>query len=561
MRKIWTIAAKDLIATYTDRNLLIIMLLTPLLLSTIIALAFGGGASGDSAGPSLSDIPIAIVNQDQGINPAGEMGSLLPPGTDLRGTLFDLSLTSESAITGTDTTTATSSGFNIGDVLVSILAPDSPQAAASTTSFSSDNLPACPLVAEGSNSGYDTTLDQLFNTTVLTDTTAARAGVEGGEYAAAILIPPDFSNRIMPFGQFGAADGAVAEIAPVQVAPVEVYANAGMPIEASVARAVTEGIVGQFSRMGLAVQGLGDSVIESMGPMDSEALAEPSPALTAPAGEWQAFLARQGENNAWFAALAGLVGGLSGGNDSAVTDENMDENIGDEVGGALACLFAPGAGSITIMREPVNKLQEQPRFARVMVQVGSAQAVFFALFTGVFGVLSIYDERKQWTLQRMLASPTSRTTVLTGFLTGNVVVVLAQLALLMLFLTGISSLILRRPIFIWGGPWYLLLLLMAAISICVAGLGVLVVGLARREEQVQVFGPMVNMFLGALGGSFGFYVPAALANLSLITWATDAFRTLATGETDIWLNLTVLAVQGALFFGVGVWLFRKRLDL
>ena len=189
------------------------------------------------------------------------------------------------------------------------------------------------------------------------------------------------------------------------------------------------------------------------------------------------------------------------------------------------------------------------------------QAVFFALFTGAFGILGIYQERKQWTLQRMLVSPTSRTSVLSGFLTGNVVVVWAQLALLMLFLTLISSAILRQLTFIWGSNWFLLLLLTVIVSICVSGLGVLIVGIARTPEQVNVFAPVINIFLGALGGAFGFQLPPILASLSLITWATDAYQKLAEGQTNIWLNLGVLALQGALFFGVGLWLFRRRVDL
>ena len=238
-----------------------------------------------------------------------------------------------------------------------------------------------------------------------------------------------------------------------------------------------------------------------------------------------------------------------------------DDPTGSAMGGALACLFDPNAGAITVQQQPLNKLQEQTFFERVMVQVGSAQAVFFALFTGAFGILSIYQERKQWTLQRMLASPTSRASVLTGFLTGNVIVVWAQLILLMIFMSGISSIIIRRPTFIWGDQWLHLLVLTIVISLCVSGLGVLIVGVARTPEQVQVFAPVINIFLGALGGAFGFFVPAALANLSLITWATDAYRQLAAGQTDIWLNLGVLALQGAIFFGLGLWFFRKRVTV
>ncbi len=550
MRKIWTIAWKDLVATFTDRNLILIMILTPLLLATIIALAFGGGGDPDSL--SLGEIPIAIVNQDEGLDLTSALGAGALDGMELEGTLFDLGFEAPAGA-GDEGQAAAAGSFNAGATIVSILAP----AAASATEGFGGDLPACTMVAgEDTNGGFNITLEELFAPTVLDDPAAARAGVEGGEYAAAILIPAGFTQSALPISQFGPG---LADEAPSDIAAIEVYANAGNPIEANVVRSVVEGIVAQLGRLSLAMQGLNDAVDQTirtaeidLGDIDLDAV----PALDAPVSEWQLFLDSVADRSPWFGALGGLVDRLAGGEALAA-----DTVTSDVVGGALACLFDPDAGAITVQQQPLNKLQEQSFFERVMVQVGSAQAVFFALFTGAFGILSIYQERKQWTLQRMLASPTSRASVLTGFLTGNVIVVWVQLILLMIFLSGISSIIIRRPTFIWGDQWLLLLLLTIVISLCVSGLGVLIVGVARTPEQVQVFAPVINIFLGALGSAFGFFVPAALANLSLITWATDAYRQLAAGQTDIWLNLGVLALQGAIFFGLGLWFFRKRVTV
>jgi hypothetical protein len=55
MRKIWVIAQRELWQSYTDVNLLLIMLVTPLALATIIGLAFSG-INGGNAG--ISDIPV-----------------------------------------------------------------------------------------------------------------------------------------------------------------------------------------------------------------------------------------------------------------------------------------------------------------------------------------------------------------------------------------------------------------------------------------------------------------------------------------------------------------------
>ena len=61
MKKIWTITAKDVTATFTDRNLLLTMFAAPVVLATIIAMVFG--SDGDA---SFRDIPVALVKQDQG---------------------------------------------------------------------------------------------------------------------------------------------------------------------------------------------------------------------------------------------------------------------------------------------------------------------------------------------------------------------------------------------------------------------------------------------------------------------------------------------------------------
>ena len=65
MRKILAIAWKELYTFFRDRNLILLMFATPLALSTIIGLAFGG--LGDSELPDFADITVAVVNLDEGV--------------------------------------------------------------------------------------------------------------------------------------------------------------------------------------------------------------------------------------------------------------------------------------------------------------------------------------------------------------------------------------------------------------------------------------------------------------------------------------------------------------
>ncbi|HEY52445.1 MAG TPA: ABC transporter permease [Caldilineae bacterium] len=64
MNKIWSIATKDTLIRFRDRNGILLMLVAPLALAAIMGAAFGG-FGGDAPAP-IADIPIVIVNQDRG---------------------------------------------------------------------------------------------------------------------------------------------------------------------------------------------------------------------------------------------------------------------------------------------------------------------------------------------------------------------------------------------------------------------------------------------------------------------------------------------------------------
>lgn len=502
MRKIWAIAWKELYQTLIDRNFLLIMFATPLALSTIIGLAFGG-IGADT--PTIAKIPVAIVNLDQGL----DVGALARNGVPI-------STTQALSATAVVSNPADGFSFNVGNVIASVLLSQ-PMTASGvlTTAGTTIDVSAltCELVPADAEdpTRFQGTLDDLLTTTVLPDPAVARQGVERGDYAVAVIIPADFTQRFMPTFTDAALNSPDAS-----ASALEVYGNSGRAISASIVRSIVEGIVNQFLQVTTTLEVSLQTLFDNLDLTQLETLR------------------------------------------LLPTTLNTDRAAAFAV---LGCLFQPGINPIQLAQQPLDTLQASNRFAILLVAVGSAQAVFFALFTGVFGILSIYDERKQWTLQRILVSPTTGTTILLGRLLGNVVVVFAQLLLLLLALTLIASIVLGTPIFIWGSNLLALFGVLAALSLCVSGMGVLIVGLARTQEQVQVIGPMVNMGLGVLGGSFGFGFGSAVSGLSFIYWAVDAFEKLAVNQGEIGFNLLVLAGQGILFFLVGSWFFRRRMNL
>jgi ABC-2 type transport system permease protein len=228
---------------------------------------------------------------------------------------------------------------------------------------------------------------------------------------------------------------------------------------------------------------------------------------------------------------------------------------------AFACAFDPVSNFVSLKQETLQGSAQKNTSAAVLVSVGSAQAMFFALFTAQFGVLSMYDDRRNWTLQRLIMSPTPKSSILAGKLIGVFVSVAFQLLMLLIALTLVGSIMQGELALIWGSNVLAILILLFSASLAVSGLGMFMAGIVKSPEQAQVFGSVLNMALAVLGGAFGFSMPKSIAQFSLLYWGRDAFDMLAAGQSDIGLNILILVIQGLVMFGVGAVLFNRRFEL
>jgi ABC-2 type transport system permease protein len=228
-----------------------------------------------------------------------------------------------------------------------------------------------------------------------------------------------------------------------------------------------------------------------------------------------------------------------------------------DMGKLFVCAFNPGTALVQMNDRPVQAAPNTLA-GTLLVTFGSAQALFFAMFTAQGGVLSMYDERRNGTLQRILVSPTPRWVFLGGKLVGTLVSVLVQLILLVLALTIVGSIIEGRLAFIWGNDVGKLSLVLLAVSLAVSGLGIFLAGVLKNIEQAGMVGSVLNIGLGVLGGAFGFQLPRSISQFSLVYWARDAFDLLAAGHGQIWLNILVLFAQGVLFYAIGLFFFNRK---
>jgi ABC-2 type transport system permease protein len=141
----------------------------------------------------------------------------------------------------------------------------------------------------------------------------------------------------------------------------------------------------------------------------------------------------------------------------------------------------------------------------------ASMAILFLFFSAQIGMVSLFEERRQGTLARILAGPVRPRTVLLGKVLGGFVMGVVAMGVLVVA----TTLLIRAD---WGPPVGVAALVLAAV---VAGLGIsaLVTSFTRTVEAAGSASSAVAITLGMLGGTFSptAQAPELLSTLSLAT--------------------------------------------
>ena len=182
----------------------------------------------------------------------------------------------------------------------------------------------------------------------------------------------------------------------------------------------------------------------------------------------------------------------------------------------------------------------------------ASMAILFLFFSAQIGLVSLFDERRQGTLARILAGPIAPWTVLAGKTLGSFV--LALLAMSVLVVT--TSLLIGAH---WGPPLGVALMVVSAI-IAAIGICTLVVSFARTAEAAGAACSAVAITLGILGGTFSptAQAPEVMTTLSLLTphgWFLRGLGEMqgATGSAaDCLPAAAILLAMGLVTGGIGM---------
>ncbi|MEW6034791.1 MAG: ABC transporter permease [Chloroflexota bacterium] len=185
----------------------------------------------------------------------------------------------------------------------------------------------------------------------------------------------------------------------------------------------------------------------------------------------------------------------------------------------------------------------------------AAMALFFVfILTGV----SFLRERSQGTLERLMASPVSRTEIMVGYLLGFLLFAALQALIILLYV------ILVLKVHYAGSLWQVFVFQLI-ITVGALNLGLFVSTYARNELQVIQFIPLVmvpQFFLCGLLWPVK-QMPNYLQYISKVlplTYAVEGLREIMlAGRTllDVWVDLAVLLAFAAFMTAMGALTLRR----
>ena len=201
------------------------------------------------------------------------------------------------------------------------------------------------------------------------------------------------------------------------------------------------------------------------------------------------------------------------------------------VAASAAGVSDPGAAIQRAVTAPPPLTVEQGEVTgtfSVMAYFAPGVAMLFLFFIIGNGARSIIEERREGTLPRILAAPVSAGSVLLGKTVGVLIVGVVSMTLVWLVTwLGFGA--------YWGDPIGVFLVIVAAV-VAIAGISLLITGLARTENQADALTTIVALLFAVAGGTFFYGASGVLSNLRLFTpngQALAAFVNLAAAKADV----------------------------
>jgi ABC-2 type transport system permease protein len=185
--------------------------------------------------------------------------------------------------------------------------------------------------------------------------------------------------------------------------------------------------------------------------------------------------------------------------------------------------------------------------------------VFFSLFTIMFGIGTIVDEKENRGFARQLVSPVTARDIIIGNLFGNFILGSGQIAIIIL----VTKLLLGME---WGGSTLALLLVLGAFIAAGTAIGLMVTGLVKTQQQLSAVLPTFIVSTSMLGGCMWpleiIHSKALLfiANLTPQRWAMMGVENVITYNgtlVDVVRPIGFLLMITVIFLLISVFVYKK----
>lgn len=235
------------------------------------------------------------------------------------------------------------------------------------------------------------------------------------------------------------------------------------------------------------------------------------------------------------------------------TSLDYEEIAGRAVATALERLHNPP------VRARVTTVGSEEEEFDVSDQIIPGYAVMFAMFSVLSAAGGILEEKERGTFKRLLISPIPQWSLLGGKLLAQFLMGVGQIALMFVFGALVFGMDLGKS------PLGLLLITLATCW-ATTSLGILLVAVIRSRKQIHPITTLVILGSSAIGGAWFplFLMPKAVqqvARVTLVAWAMEGYNRLMIlggNLADVWVDIGVLALYGAICFAVGLRLFRFK---
>lgn len=194
------------------------------------------------------------------------------------------------------------------------------------------------------------------------------------------------------------------------------------------------------------------------------------------------------------------------------------------------------------------------------LQLLFGMTLFFSVYTIMFSLMKIVEEKKQGTWNRLILSPVAKWEIYLGHLAYSFTIGYLQIVMIFLLFQYVFN-------FDIGDRFGTILLIIACYTFAIVALSMLVMSLVSRPQQLQAVVPIIATGMAMIGGAFwpielvSNQLLLAISKVLPITYGLEALKGVAIYDRS-WQELSepisILLLFGVACMGIGINLMERR---